>query len=259
VKHLKKYYLFESWDRRSLSYGRPSWKNSRDKSGDLNENQVRWLNECSTKEWEYDSVNGLVNIEGSFDCSVPRFNTGYLTDFYDVKFGTVSENFNCSNNKITSLEGSPLAVGGNFNCSDNKITSLEGSPKYVGGDLDCSNNNILSLNGIEGQQWGGFIFNNGYKNEVKSESLIKIYELMKESGDYYFPTLMKYGNYINDKDLKILIANSNLEENISYFGLNPISYNVISIIRKNHGYIYNKIKDILPNTETSADLGDLGF
>ena len=259
MKHLKKYYLFESWDRRSLSYGRPSWKNSRVKSGDLNENQVRWLNECSTKEWEYDNNTGLVNIEGSFDCSAPRFNTGYLTDFYDVKFGTVSENFNCSNNKITSLEGSPLDVRGNFNCSDNKITSLDGSPKYIGGNLDCSNNNILSLNGIEETIIGGFIFNDGYKNEVKSESLIKIYKLMKESGDYYFPALIKSANYINDKDLKILIANSNLEDNLSYFGLNDVSHNVISIIRKNHRYIYNRIKDILPNTDTSADLGDLGF
>lgn len=51
----------------------------------------------------------------------------------------VSGNFNCSNNNLTTLKGTPEKVGGGFNCNDNNLTTLEGAPEKVGGDFYCNN------------------------------------------------------------------------------------------------------------------------
>jgi len=42
------------------------------------------------------------------------------------KFGKIDGDFDCSWNKLTSLEGAPKIVNGNFFCQYNKLTSLEG-------------------------------------------------------------------------------------------------------------------------------------
>jgi hypothetical protein len=86
--------------------------------------------------------DGLVDVDGNVDL----WHIG-LTKL-PLKFGRVSGFFNCSDNKLTTLEGAPKEVGGNFNCSNNNnLTSLEGAPKEVGGDFSCYNNNLTSLEG----------------------------------------------------------------------------------------------------------------
>jgi hypothetical protein len=62
-------------------------------------------------------------------------------------FGSVGENFWCSDNQLNSLEGAPSKVGGNFGCSYNRLTSLEGVPREVGGNLWCYGNRLVSLEG----------------------------------------------------------------------------------------------------------------
>ena len=57
----------------------------------------------------------------------------------------VNGNFNCGDNKLTSLEGAPKTVGSYFDCDYNKLTSLEGAPETVGGDFSCNSNNLESL------------------------------------------------------------------------------------------------------------------
>ena len=52
----------------------------------------------------------------------------------------VNGSFDCDNNQLTSLEGSPKVVGGDFWCVNNQLTSLNGSPKEVGGDFCCYDN-----------------------------------------------------------------------------------------------------------------------
>ena len=64
-----------------------------------------------------------------------------------LKFGKVSGNFNCSGNKLESLEGSPEKVGGYFVCSENKLTSLSGAPREVNGHFSCHDNQLKSLSG----------------------------------------------------------------------------------------------------------------
>ena len=57
----------------------------------------------------------------------------------------VGGDFDCYENKLTSLQGAPKYVGGSFWCYYNKLTSLQYAPKYVGGDFDCQYNNLTSF------------------------------------------------------------------------------------------------------------------
>ena len=68
----------------------------------------------------------------------------------------VAANFDCSNNKLTSLKGSPKSVGGNFDCSHNKLTSVVGAPTTIGGDFDCSYNKLKSMKGGPKHLGGNF-------------------------------------------------------------------------------------------------------
>ena len=84
---------------------------------------------------------GLVDVEGDVDiCDIG------LTEI-PIKFGKVEGYFDCSYNKLTSLEGSPEIVEGYFNCQLNKLTSLEGGPKIVSSDFYCHRNQLTSLKG----------------------------------------------------------------------------------------------------------------
>ena len=80
--------------------------------------------------------------------------------------GDTRGDIDCSNTKITSLEGSPSKVGGNFYCFDTKITSLKGAPKEVGGSFYCNNSKITSLKGAPNKVGRGF-----YCNRTKITSL----------------------------------------------------------------------------------------
>ena len=72
----------------------------------------------------------------------------HLNELFDLSDVEVAGSFNCSNNNLTSLVGSPHTVSGNFNCSDNNLTSLEGSPHTVSGNFDCSGNNLTNIEDI---------------------------------------------------------------------------------------------------------------
>jgi hypothetical protein len=106
----------------------------------------------------YTIVDGLVNVDGGVNLYSRR-----LTQL-PVRFGIVTGFFDCGNNKLTTLEGSPKEVGGYFVCSSNKLTDLTGSPNTVGGYFDCSNNELTSLEGSPKEVYGGdFDCSNNYK------------------------------------------------------------------------------------------------
>ena len=71
-------------------------------------------------------------------------------------WGFISGNFDCSDTKISSLEGAPEEVNGDFNCSYTQITSLKGAPKEVRGSFYCSHTNISSLEGAPKEVRGDF-------------------------------------------------------------------------------------------------------
>ena len=89
-----------------------------------------------------------------------------------VRFGSVSRDFYCHNNPLTSLVGCPERVGGSFHCSDSHLTSLAGCPETVEGSFSCSHNELSSLDGCP--KWVGSNFYCGHnvrrftKEEVKN-------------------------------------------------------------------------------------------
>ena len=109
---------------------------------------------------KYDIKNYTINSDGSIDVD------GYVNLSFmnltklPIKFRKVIDNFFCSNNKLTSLEGAPIHVGGNFYCDKNRLTSLEGSPAHVGGYFSCYHNKVKSLEGGPYYVGGHFSFSN---------------------------------------------------------------------------------------------------
>ena len=78
-----------------------------------------------------------------------------LTELPDLSAVTVTGDFICYSNQLTSLQGAPQSVGGKFDCSVNELISLQGAPQSVGGYFDCSFNQLTSLQGAP-QSVGGY-------------------------------------------------------------------------------------------------------
>ena len=96
---------------------------------------------------QYDIKGYTINPDGSInindDYYIVFFNKGLIK--LPLKFNKVNGWFDCSNNKLTSLEGSPVEVNSNFSCRNNQLTSFEFAPKIIRGDFDCRWNNIKSF------------------------------------------------------------------------------------------------------------------
>ena len=106
-----------------------------------------------------------INKDGSIDVNGDVYLKKYILsdNKLPLKFNKVSGYFDCSSNKLTTLENSPKIVGDFFSCADNQLTSLEGGPKIVNGDFYCSNNNLTSLKGCPEFVDGDFLCNSNYQ------------------------------------------------------------------------------------------------
>ena len=96
---------------------------------------------------EYGINDYTINPDGSIDVDGSVILSSELLTIIPLKFGTVTRDFDCDRNQLTSLEGSPKKVGGYFDCHNNQLTSLVGCPEVIGGDFDCSRNELKSLVG----------------------------------------------------------------------------------------------------------------
>jgi hypothetical protein len=67
--------------------------------------------------------------------------------FFPVQFGTVNGDFNCSENQLISLIGSPRKVTQTFDCTYNKLITLEGAPDEVDIFICDYNKTLISLKG----------------------------------------------------------------------------------------------------------------
>jgi hypothetical protein len=116
---------------------------------------------------KYSIQNYIVNEDGTVDVdgSVNFYNIGLTELPIKFRFRNVSGHFSSSNNKLTSLEGSPRSVSGIFNCCNNELTSLEGSPRSVGGDFYCDSNKLTSLSGAPREVGDNFVC---YNNKLTS-------------------------------------------------------------------------------------------
>ena len=109
---------------------------------------------------------------------------------------TVSGDFRCSHNQLTTLEGAPQTVGGDFTCRDNDLTSLVGAPQTVGGSFNCGDNQLTSLEGAPQTVGGSF---SCYRNPVSESTLKAIFALMK-NGKPYQQALEEYWPKMADED-----------------------------------------------------------
>ena len=96
----------------------------------------------------HDIENYTINDDLTVDVDGDVFIRARSLTKLPLKFGKVSGSFKCSQNNLTSLEGSPKEVGDSFDCTYNKLTSLRGGPQEVSGDFWCRKNQLTSLDGI---------------------------------------------------------------------------------------------------------------
>jgi len=90
--------------------------------------------------------NYTINSDGSIDVDGDVNLHEQKLKELPIKFNTVSGNFICNDNQLTSLVGCPTTVGG-FDCVKNQLTSLVGCPTTVSGYFDCGHNYLTSLVG----------------------------------------------------------------------------------------------------------------
>ena len=136
----------------------------------ITKEQEEFLNKCTYRTWKLNTETGLVDVAGDFNCSSMG-----LSDFLGIEFGIIKRRFDCSHNRLVSLEGAPQKVDQVFSCSNNQLTSLEGSPKEVGWHFYCYNNKLVSLEGAPQKVLGDFICDPINLRDLDIDLLDKIY------------------------------------------------------------------------------------
>ena len=121
-------------------------------SGTLTPEQEAFLNRYTRGTWSVNPATGLVDVQGSFDCS----NRG-LKSLGGIRFGMVTGNFSCADNQLTNLEGAPQTVEGYFYCVRNELTTLVGAPQTVTGNFYCAYNQLTTLIGAPRTVEGDFL------------------------------------------------------------------------------------------------------
>jgi len=89
------------------------------------------------KDFVWNPNTESVDVKGDVNIKVSNFNQEILDE---IKFGRVLGNFLCGSLDLTNLNFAPDFVGKDFNCSNNLLTSLEGSPREVRGTFNVYDN-----------------------------------------------------------------------------------------------------------------------
>ncbi len=113
-----------------------------------------------------------INHDGSIDTNQSVYLNNMNLDKIPIKFNKVKGNFNCSYNKLTTLENSPKNVETHFLCDNNLLTDLKHSPYSIGGFFQCDNNPLESLDGYNGSM--DRLYYNGMVKLIRKETLKKI-------------------------------------------------------------------------------------
>ena len=132
-----------------MRYIRPYYESAKN----LTQEQIDFLNDCTSWKWKLNSDTGLIDVDGSFHCDHKN-----LDDFKGLRFGKISGYFSCKYNKLKTLDGSPREVGEGFDCDHNNLKTLDGSPIEVGGNFTCMRNPLISLEGASLKIEGSFTF-----------------------------------------------------------------------------------------------------
>lgn len=186
-------------------------------------------------------VDGVVDIYGKKLKEIP------------IQFGKVSGAFDCSDNELISLKGTPKIIQGSFNCSCNNLTSLEylstdpatnilsfnasfnkiktisNFPEIFNADIDLRNNQLRTLKGIS--------------KIIKGELLLK--SNLLESLEY-FPSFVSETINLSENKLKDLCGLPSIINKSLYLNNNSIeSFNgAPDIINGNLSMIKNNISSL---------------
>ena len=150
------------------------------------------------QNWKINPDNGLVDVEGDVDLSKKKLKK------IPIKFGMVSGYFICSENQLTTLEGSPNSVGGDFSCGYNKLTTLEGSPNSVGGSFYCGSNKLTTLEGAPKSVGGYFYCCNSHLISIKGVPYLLGGGFLSDLGDIEY-----YKNYIRNQKINDILNEKN--------------------------------------------------
>jgi hypothetical protein len=112
---------------------------------------------------KYGIINYTINSDGTVDVNGDVYLGSKGLIKLPLKFGKVTGDFDCYNNKLTTLENGPQEVVGYFCCNYNQLTTLENGPQEVVGDFYCYNNKLTTLEGGPREVGGDF---NCYSNKL---------------------------------------------------------------------------------------------
>lgn len=90
------------------------------------------------------NLDASIDVEGDVKFSE---NMGFLKEL-PLRFNRVSGDFDCSKLILESLKGSPIEVNGTFNCSHNRLSTLEYLPKKAGCFIFDNTVKSLYTNGV---------------------------------------------------------------------------------------------------------------
>lgn len=164
--------------------------------------------DCSYNKLE--DLEYLPQIKGELICdhNLLIIQDNKVYNLYKLAKGFIIKgNLDLSGMGLTTLPDlSDVVVEGDFNCSDNKLTSLKGAPKKIGGDFDFSKNNIhdtdMHLGDIGGQikyDANPFVITNIEMQRHKYRRLSKIEKILEEKNKYR----AGMSGFINDASLRV--------------------------------------------------------
>jgi hypothetical protein len=164
-----------------------------------------------------DTPSGRVmNVFRSVKVSSQAVKNGALM----VKFGVVNGIFDCSGVGLTTLAGAPSKCS-EFNCSNNLLTSLQGSPQTVyDGTVDCSKNKLKDLLG--GPQTGAFTKLDGDVANAQRNTFYRY-----DCSDNLLNTLKGYPQTSSDlggiTDITVIMADFNCSNNQFLFVIDGVT------------------------------------
>ena len=147
---------------------------------------------------KYGIENYTINDDNSIDVDGYVDLQAYHIKELPLTFNKVTGNFDCSDNKLTDLKGSPKSVGGGFDCGYNKLTSLSGGPEKIVGDFFCESNYLTSLEGGPESV--------GYDYDCASNKLTSLEGSPKSIGGYFYCHTNPIGSIFNNVDIDFIRA-----------------------------------------------------
>ena len=130
--------LLESGER--VSRGVFYYLNTKVKLEDIMKGPIDWTCEDVAKSFTINSE--VVDFRGS-----EKISASHLIKL-PPNLPKVTGSFNCFNNELTSLSGSPQKCTGYVSVAKNKLKSYVGGPTEIDGMLDCSSNKLSDFKGF---------------------------------------------------------------------------------------------------------------